>query len=199
MQRRAKLLLILGTLLGAVGTGAVVLGARAADQAPSLELHRDGVAPGRAISTKGTFSVEMPSAFNDFTIRAVEDETIGEVVLHALGGRTEDGMTFTATEIPTTPKMKPTELSAVPGTFAEDRANRILNVHAERRGGLNMATLTVERAASRVAMRIVKSERAVYQLVADVPTGRAEAEEPAVIAFRDSLRIEGRPPLSKLP
>src|SRR5262245_27469107 len=89
---------------------------------PTTEIHRKSVDAldtagwQPAVSTKGHFSVRVPVAFNDFTIRAA-DENIGEMVVHVIGGGSAEGVKFTATETPFTPRMKNPDIGKLAADF----------------------------------------------------------------------------------
>lgn len=92
-------------LLASILSLALVASTSATAQS-KLEMHRvgvnvdDGSGWYPAVSTKGSFSVLMPIPFNDFMTR---DPGTDEVS-HVVGGKSSEGIKFTAVETPVTAK-----------------------------------------------------------------------------------------------
>ena len=92
---------------------------------PKLEMHRVGVNADDgsgwypAVSSKGSFSILLPIPFNDFTTR---DPGTDEVS-HVVGGKSSEGIKFTAVELPVRAKT-PADLAAIPKSFSSNPANQ---------------------------------------------------------------------------
>ena len=90
--------LMMATVCLAVMIGVVCSIAYA--QQPKLEMHRagtsadDGSGWHAAASTKGSFAIQLPLPFNDFT---THDASTGEVT-HVVGGKSWEGIKFMAVE-----------------------------------------------------------------------------------------------------
>jgi hypothetical protein len=170
----------------------LVLASGTAPRAQSVEpeLHRVEVPPGEALSTKGAFSVHMPVPFNDFTVSTV-DPNVGETSIHVVAGQNGDGVTYYVAKI-VTAKMKPFDFDGLLADFRRDPENKLDELKRESRDGAETMTVTVVRPLTRTAMRMVNTQRAVFQMVIDAPNSYRGPLTAEANAFFNSLQIGSR-------
>jgi hypothetical protein len=167
-------------------SSAIIMSACASAQAqqPKLEMHRvgvnadDGSGWHQAVSTKGAFSVRVPSPFNDFT---TYDAATGEVS-HAIGGKSSEGIKFMAVEMPVTAKT-PADLGTIPKSFSSNPANKVSEVSRQSKEGADSLSFSVAGPASTAHFRYVKVGGLLYTLSIETPN----ADRDAVAAMKDKF------------
>jgi len=104
-------------------------------QQPKLDMHRAGVSADdgsgwhSAVSTKGGFAVRLPIPFNDFSVHSTNT---GEVS-HVIGGKSSEGIKFSAVESPVTPKT-PVDLGEIPKSFCFRRTQQGVGTQPQHQG-----------------------------------------------------------------
>ena len=146
---------------------------------PRLEMHRSAVnaidASGwqTAVSSRGGFSVRMPIAFNDFSVRA-SDPNVGDTVLHIVGGTSAEGIKISVTENPFTPRSKvPADLGTIPERIGRSPGTKISDIRREKKGDVESISFVATGPATSAYMRVVKTSKAVYNLTIEFPREHA--------------------------
>ena len=162
---------------------------------PNTEIHRKSVdaldAAGwqPAVSTKGQFSIRVPVAFNDFTIRAT-DENIGEMVVHVIGGRNDEGVKFTVTETPFTPRMKNPDIGKLAADFGDKPGTKVTDIARDSKDGAERVSFSVTGPASSAYMQVIKTENALYNLTLEFPNAKRSKAMQVKSAFFDSFKLK---------
>jgi hypothetical protein len=137
---------------------------------PKLEMHRVGVNADDgsgwypAVSTKGSFSILLPIPFNDFTTR---DPETGEVS-HVVGGKSSEGIKFTAVELPVTAKT-PADLAAIPKSFSSNPANKVSDVSRNTGDDVDNLSFSVANPVTTAHLRYIRMKGALYILTIEYP------------------------------
>ena len=162
---------------------------------PATEVHRKSVDAldtagwQSAVSTKGHFSVSVPVTFNDFTIRAA-DENIGEMVVHVIGGQSDEGVKFTVTETPFTPRMKNPDIGKLATDFGNKPGAKIFDIAQDSKDGAESVSFSVTGPASSAYMQVIKTENALYNLTLEFPNAKRSKAMQVKSAFFDSFKLK---------
>lgn len=160
---------------------------------PQQELHRKDAPAGLARATKGSFSVRMPIAFNDYTVR-VEDGTIGPIVMHVVAGRSSDGFEVGAQEVERTPRMRKPELRGIVAGLARKRGAPEPAVEITREGEDESALAILEAPGERAYLRLVRTPRGVFTLTCTFPNAlRGSADRECTDYLRSFEVVRPRP------
>ena len=141
-------------------------------QQPKLEMHRTGVVgqdPSGwhlAVSTKGSFSVRMPIAFNDFTVRSTDPKS--DEVTHVIGGKSSEGIRVSAVEMPASAKSAP-NLDQILASFSSKPGNKVSDVQRVAKGDVDTLSFTVSGAQTSAHIRYIKMKTATYVLTIEFP------------------------------
>ena len=160
-------------LAALLACGLVLPGGAVAQDTPKLDMHRSGVnAPEAsgwqpAVSTGGAFSVRMPIPFNDFSVHST-DRNIGDMVVHAIGGKSAEGIKFTATENPFTPRSKVPDIGALPDDIGRG-GSKISDVSRETKSDIDTVSFTAAGTSTSAYMRAIKTSKALYTLIIEFP------------------------------
>ena len=162
---------------------------------PTTEIHRKSVDAldtagwQPAVSTKGQFSVRLPVAFNDFTIRT-EDKNIGEMVVHVIGGRSDEGVKFTVTETPFTPRMNESDISRLAADFGNEPGTKVFDIARDFKDGAERVSFLVTGPASSAYMQVIKTKTALYNLTLEFPNAKRSKVMPVKGAFFNSFTLK---------
>ncbi|MGH6752470.1 MAG: hypothetical protein ACREDP_09905, partial [Bradyrhizobium sp.] len=171
----------------------VLMVSTAATAEPKLEMHRVGVnvADGSgwypAVSTKGSFAILVPIPFNDFTTRdAGTDE-----VTHVVGGKSTEGIKFTAVETPVTAKT-PTDLAAIPKTFSSNPANKVSDVSRNTRDDVDNLSFSVANPATTAHIRYIRTKATLYILTIEYPNAYRDLVADKKDKFFGSFKLKAK-------
>jgi hypothetical protein len=159
---------------------------------PKLELHRvgvnvdDGSGWYLAVSTKGSFSILLPIPFNDFTV-----SDAGTDVSHGVGGKSSEGIKFTAVETPVTAKT-PVDLAAVPKSFSSDPANKVSDVSRTTKDDVDNLSFSVAKSATSVHTRFIKTKDKLYILTIEYPNAYRDLVAGTKDKFFGSFKLKGQ-------
>ena len=162
-------------MAGAVSLALIYACGMVEAQQPKLEMHRaginadDGSGWHSAVSTKGAFAVRLPIPFNDFTIHST---TTGEMS-HVIGGKSSEGIKFSAVESPVTPRT-PVDLGEIPKSFTSNPANKVAAVSRSTKDGVDTLSFSVTSAASTAHIRYIRTRSALYTLTVECPNAHRE-------------------------
>jgi hypothetical protein len=160
---------------------------------PKLEMHRlgvnvdDGSGWYPAVSTKGSFSILMPIPFNDFMTR---DSGTGDVI-HGIGGKSSEGIKFTAVEVPVTAKT-PVDLAAIPKSFSSNPANKVSDVSRNTRDDADSLSFSVASSATTAHIRYIKMKDALYTLTIEYPNAQRDLVAEIKDKFFGSFKLKGK-------
>jgi hypothetical protein len=163
-------------------------------QQPKLEMHRAGVSADdgsgwhTAVSTKGTFAVRLPIPFNDFTIHSTNTGGIS----HVIGGKSSEGIKFSAVESPVTPNT-PVDLGEIPKSFASNPTNKVSELDRSSKDGVDTLSFSVTNSASTAHIRYIRTKSALYTLTIECPNAYREVAAAAKDQFFASFRLKGKP------
>ncbi|XIA62607.1 hypothetical protein ACFIOY_24210 [Bradyrhizobium sp. TZ2] len=164
-----------------------------ATAAPKLEMHRvgvnvdDGSGWYLAVSTKGSFSILLPIPFNDFTTL---DPSTGEVS-HVVGGKSSEGIKFTAVELPATAKT-PVDLAAIPKSFSSNPANKVSDISRNTKDDVDNLFFSVANPATTAHFRYIRMKDTLYILTIEYPNAYRDMVAGKKDKFFGSLKLNGK-------
>jgi hypothetical protein len=156
---------------------------------PKLEMHRVGVNADDgsgwypAVSTKGSFSILLPIPFNDFTTR---DPGTDEVS-HVVGGKSSEGIKFTAVETPVTAKT-PVDLAAIPKSFSSNPANNVSDVSRNTKDDVD----NLFKSATTAHFRYIRMKGTLYILTIEYPNAYRDVVAEKKDKFFGSFKLKGK-------
>jgi hypothetical protein len=159
---------------------------------PRIEMHRsavsadDGSGWHSAVSTRGSFSIRLPIPFNDFT--SYDDS--GSQVVHAIGGKSSEGIKFAAFQLPITAKT-PDDLNTIPKSLAANRANKVSDVNRQTQDGVDTISFSVATATSGSYFHCVRTKDALYMLSIEFPNAYREPATAVKDGFFGSFKLKG--------
>jgi hypothetical protein len=160
---------------------------------PKLEMHRVGVNVGDgsgwypAVSTKGSFSILLPIPFNDFTTGepgAVETN-------HVVGGKSSEGIKFTAVELPAVAKT-PVDLAAVLKSFSSNPADKLSDVSRNAEDDVDNLSFSVANSATTAHIRYIRMKGALYILTIEYPNAYRDVVAEKKDKFFGSFKLKGK-------
>ena len=163
-------------------------------QQPKLEMHRtavDSKDPSGwhlAVSTKGSFSVRMPIPFNDFTVRSTDPKT-GEEVTHVIGGKSTEGIKFSAVELPASAKSAPS-LEKILADFSAKSGSKVSDVQRAAKDDVDTLSFSVSGAQTSAHVRYVKTKSATYSLTVEFPNAHRDDVAALREEFFDSFKTK---------
>ena len=169
-------------------------GVAARAQQPKLEMHRaavDSKDPSGwhlAVSTKGSFSVRMPIPFNDFTVRSTDPKT-GEEVTHVIGGKSSEGIKFSAVEMPVSAKSAPS-LEKILADFSAKSGSKVSDVQRAAKDDVDTLSFSVSGAQTSAHVRYVKTKSATYSLTVEFPNAHRDDVAALREEFFDSFKTK---------
>ena len=172
----------------------MLLGVAALAQQPKLEMHRaavDSKDPSGwhlAVSTKGSFSVRMPIPFNDFTVRSTDAKT-GEEVTHVIGGKSTEGINFSAVEMPASAKSAPS-LEKILADFSAKSGSKVSDVQRAAKGDVDTLSFSVGGAQTSAHIRYIKTKSATYSLTVEFPNAHRDDVAGLREEFFDSFKAK---------
>ena len=179
-------------LLASVLSLALIISTSATAE-PKLEMHRvgvnvdDGSGWYLAVSTKGSFSILLPIPFNDFTTR---DDAGTDV--HGIGGKSSEGIKFTAVETPVTAKT-PADLAAIPKSWSSDPANKVSDVSRNTKDDVDNLSFSVGRSATSMHTRIIRTkDDKLYVLTIEYPNAYGDLVAGTKDKFFGSFKLKGK-------
>ena len=161
---------------------------------PKLEMHRvgvnvdDGSGWYPAVSTKGSFSVLLPIPFNDFTT----SDTGKDEVSHVVGGKSSEGIKFTAVETPVTART-PADIAAIPKSFSSNPANKVSDVSRNTKDDVDNLSFSVATSATTVHVRYIRMKGTLYILTIEYPNAYREWVAEKKDKFFGSFKLKGKP------
>lgn len=159
---------------------------------PKLEMHRVGVNVGDgsgwypAVSTKGSFSVLLPIRFNDFT---TSDPSTDEVT-HVVGGKSSEGIKFTAVELPVTAKT--VDFAAIPKSLSSNPANNVSDVSRNTKDDVDNLFFSVATSAMTAHFRYIRMKDTLYILAIEYPNAYRELVAEKKDKFFGSFKLKGK-------
>lgn len=187
---------VLAGLLLAVSVGiSVGLGSLAPAAPATTEFHRqdvdaldkDGWQP--AVSTKGDFSIQIPVTFHDYTIHA-DDENVGKMMVHVIAGRSVEGLKFTVTEMPRTPRMKDPQIADIAGDFKNKPGTKVSDLVQGMHDGAERLSFLVTGGKTGAYMQVIKTRTALYTLALEFPNAERELASEVKSGFFDSFKLK---------
>jgi hypothetical protein len=160
---------------------------------PKVEMHRlgvnvdDGSGWYPAVSTKGSFSILMPIPFNDFTT----GEPGMDTMIHAVGGKSAEGIKFTAVELPVAAKT-PVDLAAIPKSFSSNAANQVSDVSRNTMDEVDSVSFSVANPATTAHIRYIKMKDTLYTLTIEYPNAYRDLVAERKDKFFGSFKLKGK-------
>ena len=160
---------------------------------PKLEMHRlgvnveDGSGWYSAVSTKGSFSIFLPIPFNDFTTR----DPATDEVSHVVGGKSSEGIKFTAVELPVTAKT-PVDLAAIPKSFSSNAANKVSDVSRNTKDDVDNLSFSVTNSATTAHIRYIRMKGTLYILTIEYPNAYRDVVAERKDKFFGSFKLKGK-------
>jgi len=184
-----------GVFAGLLLAISAALGTFALAAQPTTEFHRqnvetldkDGWQP--AVSTKGDFSIQIPVMFNDFTIHA-DDENVGKMMVHVIAGRSTEGLKFTVTEMPFTPRMKNPKIADIAGDFKNKPGTKVSDIVQGTRDGAERLSFSVTGGKTSAYMQVIKTKTALYTLALEFPNAERDLASDVRSGFLDSFKLK---------
>ena len=160
---------------------------------PKLEMHRvgvnvdDGSGWYPAVSTKGSFSILMPIPFNDFMTRDPSTDDVS----HVVGGKSSEGIKFTAVETPVTAKT-PADLAAIPKSFSSNPANKVSDVSRNTSDDFDSLSFSVASPATTAHIRYIRMKGTLYMLTIEYPNAYRHLVAERKDKFFGSFKLKGK-------
>jgi hypothetical protein len=162
--------------------------------APDGEMHRlQATTPAGsgwylAKSTHGSFSVQLPVPFNDFTMSG-NDPKLGALKTYCVGAQMANGIKFSATEIPMVPGMTSPDLNRLPATLG-DNDKKVFDVVNASVAGWPAISFSVEGSGSGGFMRYVKTKSSLFVMILEYPRIQQLSASQLKSRFLDSLEFQ---------
>jgi hypothetical protein len=179
-------------LLASVLLLALIVSTSAAAES-KLEMHRvgvnvdDGSGWYSAVSTMGSFSILPPIPFNDFTTR---DPGTDEVS-HVVGGKSFEGIKFTAVELPVTAKTS-VDFAAIPKSFSSNPANKVSDVSRNTKDDVDNLSFSVANSATTAHIRYIRMKGTLYILTIEYPNAYRDVVTERKDKFFGSFKLKGK-------
>ena len=160
---------------------------------PKLEMHRvgvnvdDGSGWYPAVSSKGSFAVLLPIPFNDFTT----SDTGKDEVSHVVGGKSSEGIKFTAVETPVTART-PADIAAIPKSFSSNPANKVSDVSRNTKDDVDNLSFSVATSATTVHVRYIRMKGTFYILTIEYPNAYRDLVAGKKDKFFGSFELKGK-------
>jgi hypothetical protein len=141
----------------------------------------------------------MPIPFNDFTVRSTDSKT-GEEVTHVIGGKSSEGIKFSAVEMPVSAKSAPS-LEKILADFSAKSGSKVSDVQRAAKGDVDTLSFSASGSQTSAHVRYIKTKSATYSLTVEFPN--AHRDDVAVLReefFRyspDSLHPSRSPRLDQ--
>ncbi len=161
---------------------------------PKMEMHRlQATTPGDAgwylaESTHGSFSVQLPIPFNDFTLTATEPAS-GTVKTYAVGAQSAEGIRFSAIKMPFLLGKTPPDLDQIPQDLARS-GQQVSDVVKSSFSGWPCISFSVISSQSGAYMRHIRTSDGVIIMVLEYPAAHRPEAVPLKSRFLDSLKIK---------
>jgi hypothetical protein len=162
---------------------------------PTTEFHRQDVDAldkagwQPAVSTRGDFSIQIPVTFHDYTIHA-DDENVGKMMVHVIAGRSTEGLKFTVTEMPYTPRMKDPHIADIAGDFKNKPGTKVSDLVQGMHDGAERLSFSVTGGKTGAYMQIIKTKTALYTLALEFPNAERELASDVKSGFFDSFKLK---------
>jgi hypothetical protein len=179
-------------LVAAFAATCALLAASGDAAAPKMHMHRATVgSPGKwqlAASTEGRFSVQLPVAFNDFTVESGDTEEVTRIFV--VGGKSSDDFKFTAIRM-----VYRDGASAAERYFQRFCNDPIFGDELKERRRLKQegregVQLTAANARSWTAQRAIRLGSDLILMIVEAPADAAEKMPKLAGMFFDSLQVE---------
>ena len=163
-------------------------------EAPAVTMHRQraGAPNARgwydAKSTDGHFSVSLPMPFNDFTVRAKDKDGMA-LPVYVVGGKSTDGVKFSATEMPKGRLTRDFDLHAYVQKFKADKNNTVSNETLLEFDGHSAIQFHVSNTRQSAFMRAIIVPSGVLLLIVEYPRRLERNVIPLVELFFASLKV----------
>jgi hypothetical protein len=186
-------ILIRHVMMMAACLALVIFASGMAQAEPKLEMHRVGVSADdgsgwhAAVSTKGSFAIQTPVPFNDFT---THDSNTGEWS-HVVGGKSTEGIKFVAVESPVTART-PADLGTIPKSVASKPGNTVSGVSRTMQDGAEVLSFSVSSAASMAYFKYIRIKAVLYLLSIEAPNAHRELAEATKDKFFGSFKRKGQ-------
>lgn len=173
---------------------ALMPGASWADK-PKTTIHRQWVtqtdAAGHypAQSTEGDFSITSPIPFNDYTIR-VDDPNIGEIVLHGIGSKSEDGFEFGAIQTRLSERSKDADLDNLIRKTASRQHAHLVTLERKKLNGEEIVLSRLKSASRNAFMRASKITGSTFVVICDFPADQMEIGEEICMSYLNSFKLK---------
>src|SRR5262245_51339152 len=176
--------------------GMIVSASATAQDKPKLEMHRSNVSAMDAsgwqvaASSRGSFSVRLPIPFNDFSVHST-DPKAGDTILHAVGGKSSEGIKMTATEAAFTAQSKaPADIGTMPEQMGRSPGSKVSEIRRDKQGEIDSIRFLVTGPATSAYIRYVKTPKALYTLIVEFPREHANTVAGVKDQFLDSLKLK---------
>jgi hypothetical protein len=111
------------------------------------------------------------------------------VVANVIGGRSEEGVRFTVTEILLTPRMKRPAIGELATGFGKP-GGKVSEVAQDSRDGAERISFSITGPASSAYMQVIRTQTALYNLVLEFPNAKRSEAAQAKSAFFDSFSLK---------
>jgi hypothetical protein len=161
---------------------------------PQMEMHRvQAETPGDSgwylgESTHGSFAVQIPIPFNDFTLSA-KDPKLGIIRTYCIGAQSSEGLKFGAIEAPFVQGMSPPDLDAMPLAMVKEGL-AIKDVDKAPHSGWPSVSFSVSGRESGAYVRYVRTPSSLITLTLEYPVAWHPQATSLKSRFLDSLRVK---------
>ena len=127
--------------------------------------------------------------FDDYTIHA-EDENVGKMLVHVIAGRSVEGLKFSITEMPYTPRMKDPHIADIAGDFKKRPGSKVSDIVQGTRDGVERLSFVVTGSKTSAYMQVVKTRTALYTLAMEFPNAERDLAMEIKSGFFDSFKLK---------
>lgn len=138
-----------------------------------------------AASTEGSFSVNLPIPFNDFTA-TVQDSKLGVTKAYIIGSKSGEGLKFSVTETPKTATTKEPDMDSF-ATGTQRAGSTLKNVNRAPYQGMPSVVFEVSDPKAGAYVRYVNTPHSLFILILEYPAERRQMAAELQERFLGSL------------
>jgi hypothetical protein len=111
-------------------------------------------------------------------------------VVHVIGGRSDEGVKFTVTETPFTPRMKNPDIGKLAADFGNKPGTKVFDIAQDSKDGAERVSFSVTGPASSAYMQVIKTATALYNLTLEFPNAKRAKAAQVKGAFFNSFSLK---------
>lgn len=107
-----------------------------------------------------------------------------------IGGKTAEGLAYSVRQSSITDKTKPIDVGEFPAKLAANPANKVTGLKRDNANGMDTVSFAVSGPRSRAFIRTIKTGKALYQMIVEVPNSYRSPLPMSAEEFLASLVIK---------